>query len=216
MPPSNKKHKFNIIACDKKINNIISDNTISDNTISNNTISDNTISDNTISNNTIFNNTISDNTISDNTNIIQNEPINNFFGIIIEKPPSPINIILDETVNKKLKTNIDLNLNLDTQNIFINNKNIFETNNIIYSNIELKKKIELLSEHEVCEIFRIIKTNKEKYSTNTNGIFFNVSTLKQISIIEICNFLLFCENNNKILEKEEKQREIYRDLVSEN
>ena len=32
---------------------------------------------------------------------------------------------------------------------------------IIYSNIELKKKIELLSEHEVCEIFRIIKTNKE-------------------------------------------------------
>ena len=68
----------------------------------------------------------------------------------------------------------------------------------------------------MCEIFRIIKNNKEKYSTNNNGIFINLSALKLISIKEISSFLSFCENNNKILKQEEEQRELYRDLVSEN
>jgi len=193
MPPSNKKKQLNNIACDN-INN-------TNNTITNNTIIDNTIIDNTII----------DNTISNNTNILQTKPIDNFFGIIIEKPPSPITIIIDETLNRKSQNNIDINI----KNNFIDKK-IYQSKTIIFSNIDLKKKIELLSEHELCEIFRIIKNNKEKYSTNNNGIFFNVSTLKKISIQEICNFILFCENNNKILEKEEEQREIYRDLVSEN
>ena len=171
MPPSNKKKQLNSIACDNKV------------------INDNTINDNTVNSNIVNNNTINNN----NTNIIQTNPIDNFFGIIIDKPPSPINIIIDEKLNINSQNNIDINIK---NNVIDNKKN--QSKNIIFSNIELKKKIELLSEHEVCEIFRIIKNNKEKYSTNNNGIFFNVSTLKKISIQEICNFILFCENNNKI------------------
>ena len=222
MPPSNKKKQLNSIACDYKINNInnntINDNNINNNTINNNTINNNTINDNTINDNTINYNTINDNTINENTNIIQNNLIDNFFGIIIEKPPSPINIIIDEKLNINLQNNIDINIKnnvIDIKNNVIDNKNN-QSKTIIFSNIDLKKKIELLSEHEVCEIFRIIKNNKEKYSTNNNGIFINLSTLKKISIQEISNFLLFCENNNKILEQEEEQREIYREFLSEN
>ena len=158
------------------------------------------------SNNTITDNTITDNTITDNTNTIQTKSIDNFFGIIIDKPPSPINIINEDKPNENLQNNLDLNI--------INN--ITDNKKIIYSNIELKNKIELLSEHEVLEVFRIIKNNKEKYSTNNNGIFINISTLKKVSMQEISNFILFCENNNKILEREEEQRKIYRELVAEN
>lgn len=141
MPPSNKKKQLNSIVCDNKIindntiNNIYNNNTI-DNTVNDNTVNDNTISNNTIIDNTINNNTIIDNTISNNTNIIQTNPIDNFFGIIIEKPPSPITIIIDETLNKKSQNNIDIN----TKNNIIDIKKIYQSKNIIFSNIELKKK----------------------------------------------------------------------------
>lgn len=144
-----------------------------------------------------------------NIEIQKDKPIDNFFGTIIDKPPSPINILLNETQNINQQSNTYLDIDIE------NTKNIIPKN-VIYSNVELKKKIELLSEDEMCEIFRIIKNNKEKYSTNNNGIFINLSALKLISIKEISSFLSFCENNNKILKQEEEQRELYRDLVSEN
>ena len=167
-----------------------------------------------------------DNKINDNININtdtkHDNSVDNFFGILIDKPPSPINISIDETLNVNQQSNTYLDIveinndNFNNININANTNRIELSKNIIYSNLEIKKKIELLSEHEVTEIFRIIKNNKEKYSTNNNGIFINLSTLKKISIQEISNFLLFCENNNKILDREEQQREIYRELVSEN
>jgi len=83
----------------------------------------------------------------------------------------------------------------------------------IFTNIEIKDKIDKLSENELYEIFKIIKNNSEKYSTNKNGIFINVSTLKKITITEISNFLIFCENNNKIFNQEEQTRDIYRDII---
>jgi|LakMenE18May11ns_1017337.scaffolds.fasta_scaffold05260_1 hypothetical protein len=198
MPPSNKKKQLNsVVACDNKIND----------------------------------------NININTDTKHDNSVDNFFGILIDKPPSPINISIDETLNINQQSNTYLDI-VEIENKNFNNINNINTNaninastntntntntnrielskNIIYSNLEIKKKIELLSEHEVTEIFRIIKNNKEKYSTNNNGIFINLSTLKKISIQEISNFLLFCENNNKILDREEQQREIYRELVSEN
>jgi hypothetical protein len=163
-------------------------------------------------NSIVCDNKINDN-ININTDIKYDNSVDNFFGIVIDKPPSPINTLIDEIYKENQKSNTYLDLNIENNTI----TNIPELpKNIIYSNLELKKRIELLSEHEYYEVFRIIKNNKEKYSTNNNGIFINLSTLKKISIQEISNLLLFCENNNKILEKEEELREIYRDLVSEN
>ena len=79
--------------------------------------------------------------------------------------------------------------------------------------MDIKTKIDKLSENEMFEIFKIIKNNKEKYSTNKNGIFINLSTLKSITITEICNFLNFCDKNNVIFDNEEKTRDIYREML---
>ena len=208
MPPSNKK---------KKLNSIIYDNTNINNNATNINTNINTNNNTEQSNNTEIKINGNENNNYNNTEIIKGKAIDNFFGIIIEKPPSPINILIsDETLNVNADSNIHLDLQNNIQDINNTNNKLRATKNIIYSNIELKNKIELLSEHEVLEIFRIIKNNKEKYSTNNNGIFINISTLKKVSIQEISNFILFCENNNKILEKEEEQRKIYRELVAEN
>ena len=86
---------------------------------------------------------------------------------------------------------------------------------ITYNLNEIKNKIELLSENELTEIFKIIKNNNEKYSTNKNGIFINISTLKKTSIQEICNFIYFCENNDKLFDKEEEERAKYKDMINE-
>ena len=85
-----------------------------------------------------------------------------------------------------------------------------------FTNLEIKSKIDKFSENELSEVFKILRNNNEKYSTNKNGIFVNLSNLKKCSIIEICNFILFCDNNNKILEQEEQTRNVYRDIVLEN
>jgi hypothetical protein len=86
---------------------------------------------------------------------------------------------------------------------------------ISYNLQEIKNKIELLSDNELTEIFKIIKNNNEKYSTNKNGIFINLSTLKKTSIQEICNFIYFCENNDKLFDKEEEERARYKDIINE-
>lgn len=82
-----------------------------------------------------------------------------------------------------------------------------------YTNAEIKKKIDELSEHELTEIFRIIKKNNEKYSTNKNGIFVNLSSLRKNTIQEINNFILFCDNNNRIFDEEEMERTKYKDII---
>jgi hypothetical protein len=87
---------------------------------------------------------------------------------------------------------------------------------ILFSHIEIKNKVDNLSENEVTEIFKIIKNNNEKYSTNKNGIFINLSTLKKNTIQEICNFLYFCDNNNRAIDEEELERAKYKDIIYDN
>ena len=79
---------------------------------------------------------------------------------------------------------------------------------------EIKNRIENLYETELIEIFKIIKDNNEKYTTNNNGIFINISNLKSITINEITHFLIFSEKNNKLIDKEEIERDLYREIVS--
>ena len=53
-----------------------------------------------------------------------------------------------------------------------------------------------------------------KYTTNNNGIFVNICNLKPITILEITQFLIFSEKNNKLVDKEEEERDLYRELIS--
>lgn len=94
--------------------------------------------------------------------------------------------------------------------------NNLKNQKIMYNINDIKAKIELLTENELTEIFKIIKNNNEKYSTNKNGIFVNLSTLHKPTLLELSNFLYFCENNDKIFDKEEEERAKYKDCVTES
>ena len=131
--------------------------------------------------------------ISDSNNInIQSETtksLDTYFEIT-EKPASPIQEIIyskEEEINQ----------------------------NTVFTLSEIKHRIDELYETEMVEIFKIIKDNKEKYTTNNNGIFINISNLKPITISEITKFLIFSEKNNKLLDKEEEERDLYREFIYE-
>jgi proline dehydrogenase len=63
-----------------------------------------------------------------------------------------------------------------------------------YNINDLKRQIDILDELQYHEIFKIILKNNEKYTTNTNGIFINLSNLKQTTIQEIINYLNYCNH----------------------
>jgi hypothetical protein len=52
--------------------------------------------------------------------------------------------------------------------------------------------IKLLVKPEQEEVFRIIKKNKENYTENSNGIFFDLSNLSYESFQNIKEYLNFC------------------------
>jgi hypothetical protein len=137
-----------------------------------------------------FNKSSETNTIIEGDKQVQttNKSLDTYFNIS-DKPPSPIPEIIYDT-HKDINQNTILTLS------------------------EIKNRILNLYENEMFEIFKIIKDNKEKYTTNNNGIFVNISTLKPITITEITKFLIFSDKNNKLLDKEEEERDLYRDLVS--
>jgi hypothetical protein len=133
------------------------------------------------------------------------KPSNNTFQEITE--PLPVNITSLELI-PPAKSNSPTS----RENILNNLK----SQKILYNLHEIKSKIELLTENELAEIFKIIKHNNEKYSTNKNGIFVNLTTLKRNTVIELSNFLYFCENNDKIFDKEEEERARYKDIILES
>jgi len=126
-----------------------------------------------------------ENSSIDNSNI---KSLDTYFGIT-EKPPSPI-----------------------PESIYNSDKELNRNDTLTLS--EIKNRIDNLYETELIEIYKIIKGNKEKYTTNNNGIFVNICNLKPITITEITQFLIFSEKNNKLVDKEEEERDIYRELVS--
>jgi hypothetical protein len=121
----------------------------------------------------------------------KNKSLDTFFGIS-EKPPSPINS--SDSYENTNYEEIDFNTKLSLS--------------------EIKNRIENLYETELFEIFKIINDNNEKYTTNNNGIFINISNLKSITINEITHFLIFSEKNNKLIDQEESERDLYREIVS--
>jgi len=124
-----------------------------------------------------------------NTQEIESKSLDTYFGIT-EKSPSPsINSEIDEE-------EIELNIN-DTLTL-----------------TEIKSRIENLYETELVEIYRIIKSNGEKYTINNNGIFVNICNLKPITVSEITKFLIYSETKNKEIDKEEEERDLYRVIVS--
>ena len=131
------------------------------------------------------------NTSNSNQEVPINKSLDTYFGIS-EKSPSPsLNSDIDEEGE-----DTELNIN-DTLTL-----------------TEIKSRIENLYETELIEIYRIIKGNGERYTTNNNGIFVNICNLKLITISEITQFLIYSEKKNKEIDKEEEERDLYRVIVS--
>lgn len=144
----------------------------------------------------------------------ESRPLDSYFGAkktsnIAIQPlePPPVNITSLELFLPEKS-----NSPTSRENILSNLK----SQKILYNLQEIKIKIDALTENELAEIFKIIKKNNEKYSTNKNGIFVNLTTLKRHTVVELSNFLYFCENNDKIFDKEEEERARYKDMISES
>lgn len=62
----------------------------------------------------------------------------------------------------------------------------YEKRKVLFENL----KMLVTSEYE--EIFRILKRNNESYTENSNGIFFDVMTIKNETFMDMEKFMDFC------------------------
>lgn len=138
----------------------------------------------------------------DKIDIIETKPLDTYFTSKIQNNKIPVNITSLGEINDITSKN--------RENVLYNLKN----KNIIYELSDIKNKIDNLTDDELTEIFKIIKNNNEKYTTNKNGIFINLSTLRRSTIQEISNFLYFCENNDNIINIENQERAKYKNVVN--
>ena len=73
--------------------------------------------------------------------------------------------------------------------------------------------IRLLAKPEQEELFRIIRKTKEQYTENSNGIFFDLSTISDETFLEIKDYLQFCSTTRQ--EHDYRMKEL-ENLRSEN
>jgi hypothetical protein len=66
---------------------------------------------------------------------------------------------------------------------------------------QLLEKIETLSATEHCEIFKMLCKSKVPFTSNSNGVFIDFTTVKDTLIQEIEKFVLFCHENHKQLDE---------------
>lgn len=69
---------------------------------------------------------------------------------------------------------------------------------------QLEKDISNLSSNEYNEILNIIRNNKQKYSENIGGIYFNLKYINEQTIQKIIEFVKFAKSNKVVIKKEEK------------
>jgi hypothetical protein len=98
------------------------------------------------------------------------------------------------------------NSNIDEEECSFDNKEIKD----------LKNLISQLHENEHIEILKIIKNDTDKYTENRNGIFINMSKLKNSTLINIRNFVHFCYENRKSFENNKDKMDIIKNLVSDD
>jgi hypothetical protein len=69
---------------------------------------------------------------------------------------------------------------------------------------EFCKDIGLLSRPELEELYRILRREGGEFSENSNGIFFDVSSLPSNIFEALWKFIEFCKSNAKNLEERSK------------
>tara|TARA_Y100000590_G_scaffold453114_1_gene597541 strand:- start:1074 stop:1901 length:828 start_codon:yes stop_codon:yes gene_type:complete len=77
----------------------------------------------------------------------------------------------------------------------------------------IQKEIKLLDTSENYELFKLIKKDTDKYTTNKNGAFINMKNLNNSTLWKILDFIKYCKTTKKSLEIDELKR---RDLLEYN
>lgn len=86
------------------------------------------------------------------------------------------------------------------------------TNSLEYKR-ELKREIEKLRRDEHLEIFKIIRTETDKYTENNNGIFINLKNLTPETLYKIGSFVKYCKEN---VDNFKKVENIKREIILQN
>ena len=78
---------------------------------------------------------------------------------------------------------------------------------------EIQAKIQDMDDDNQKVILRIIQEDNIMYTENTNGVFFDIMTLKKETLDKIMKLIEFCDNCNEYLSQREKeQTDIQRDI----
>jgi len=78
---------------------------------------------------------------------------------------------------------------------------------------ELKREIEKLRREEHLEIFKIIRTETDKYTENNNGIFINLKNLTPETLFKIGSFVKYCKEN---IDNFKKVEALKKDIINNN
>ena len=80
---------------------------------------------------------------------------------------------------------------------------------------ELLENMKILSKTEKEDIFRILKRENEQFSENSNGIFFDLTTIKNTTFVEIVNMITLSNQKKKEQDERLKEMEKLREEVPE-
>jgi hypothetical protein len=75
------------------------------------------------------------------------------------------------------------------------------------------EEVKKFSRAEQEELYRILRRNGEEMSENRNGIFFDLMSLKEETVVTIQEWITFCNRNRESFEVREKQMS---NLLQEN
>lgn len=114
---------------------------------------------------------------------------------------------------------------IDTFNInkeVINKEEILNIKNndedVVDIILKKKKLIEMsvnLTNIEYHEILNIIQEDKCNYSSNTNGVFINLSNIEDITVDKIYNFLKFTKHKKEELKEKENYLEDFKKTIKQ-
>jgi len=77
------------------------------------------------------------------------------------------------------------------------------------TDFEIRKRIyeeiKRFNRTEQEELFRILKRENEEVSENRNGIFFDLTAIKESTLVKINEWIQFCKTNTSEFEEREKE-----------
>lgn len=129
---------------------------------------------------------------------------------------------LENNENNIKSTNLigeDQNNNNEDKDTINNNINESNDDNEIQKQkikklLNIREKIQQLNKDEYYEIFKIIKEEDENYSSNKNGVMFDLLKTKESTIDRISGFLKYSQEKNRQINNDEFNRDKYKELLN--